>query len=80
MRQRVRRSTGFLAKQIGMRVSLTRDEYAGTASVGPLKVNYPLVIRQAILPATARKASRARMRVTISAAASVARFLEFGTR
>jgi HK97 gp10 family phage protein len=75
----VRRRTGFLAAHLGLRVRLTRDEYGGTASVGALKVNYPLDTRGAQLPTTGRPPNRSRISTTISADA-VARFLEFGTR
>ena len=79
MQQEVRRRTGFLAAHLGLKIRLTRDEYGGTASVGALKTNYPLNMRGATLPATGDRPNRSRVTTTISAA-SVARFLEFGTR
>jgi HK97 gp10 family phage protein len=68
MELRVARLTGFLAQHIGVKITVRGDQLAGTAAVGPLKQNYPERI-----PKTHGRGS------TISAA-SVARFLEFGTR
>jgi HK97 gp10 family phage protein len=66
MQARVNRLTGFLAAHIGIRLS-TRG-LSGTARVGPQVINYP--IRPSKRPGRGR---------TITAA-SVGRFLEFGTR
>lgn len=63
----VRRRTEFLAQHIAFRVKLSRDELAGRAAIGVLRANYP-----------AREGKHGKGS-TIDAA-SVARFLEFGTR
>jgi HK97 gp10 family phage protein len=79
MIDRVRRHTGFLAEHMGLKLRLARDELAGTASVGPLQDPYPFVERPAETPSRSRKPVHARQHKTITAA-TVARFLEFGTR
>src|SRR5215469_16532844 len=79
MIDRVRRHTGFLAEHIGMKLRLSRDELAGSASVGPLQDPYPFHERPAETPARSRRPIHARQHKTITAA-TVARFLEFGTR
>lgn len=65
MQSRVHRATGFLAAHIGVRTS-TRG-LAGTALIGAQTINYPT------------RPSKRGPGQTISAA-TVARFLEFGTR
>jgi HK97 gp10 family phage protein len=79
MIDRVRRHTGFLAEHIGLKLRLSRDELAGSAAVGPLQNPYPFLERNAETPSRSRKATHARQHKTITAA-TVARFLEFGTR
>jgi HK97 gp10 family phage protein len=66
MQARAARLTGFLREHIGMKIKMRAEDLAGTAMVGPLKVDYPQ-----------RQGKRGKGS-TISAA-SVARFLEFGT-
>jgi HK97 gp10 family phage protein len=68
MELRVARLTGFLALHIGMRVTVRGDELAGSAIVGPLKADYP------------QRIPKQRGRGSTISAATVARFLEFGTR
>ena len=67
MKIRAARATGFLIEHIAIRVRARGDDLQGIALVGPTKSDYPR-----------RNAERGGKGRTISAA-TVARFLEFGT-
>lgn len=80
---RARRRTGFLADHIGMRISMSSDELAATARVGPDRTAYPLAEFAAFLKSQGLKAGRGTISKMFSrgtTVAMVARFLEFGTR
>lgn len=68
------KATGFLASHFGTKVSIRRDSLAGTAFIGPQgKMDYPALNGASGPLRLGQKARRI-------AVATVARFLEFGTR
>jgi HK97 gp10 family phage protein len=76
MEQHAPKDTGFLALHIGMKTRVSGKELAGTASVGPLREDYPHKAPTSFI-------GRARTRQGPGrppTAALVARFLEFGTQ
>lgn len=76
--------TGFLQQNINTRISMRRDDLAGSVFIGPSKALYPKHVTERVLRETlglSRKAQKAFLkdkqgRISV---VSVARFLEFGT-
>lgn len=68
------KDTGFLAEHFGVKASIKQDELAGSAFIGPQgKMDYPALKGASGPLRLGQKAKRV-------AVATVARFLEFGTR
>lgn len=71
--------TGFLSEHFGTKISIRRDELAGSAFIGPQgKVDYPLD-ENGTYRIVKDESGKIIAKVGKKAVATVARFLEFGT-